>query len=132
MLLNSLNFCKNTIFFDKYVNYRPKIKKMISDKLLLSKFEKRITCFKSKHNVLSQPLTRDELLEVATKSSRLKVSLRVSMDELFGDIDEFNDQVIDRIVSEDSGMTLTDISYKSVGAKGGDIIVRVDSNLEKM
>ena len=101
------------------------------EKVSATKFEEVIS-FRSKHNVLSSPLNDVELRDLATKAGRLKVQVRVPLDEIIDveNMEEFNNLIDDKVLSADATIMLSDMYYKIVGTKDGDAIIRVEAQLE--
>ena len=99
---------------------------------MLNKFNK-IKCFRQEHNVLGAPLTDPELQETATKAGRLKVKVMVDINEMIDaeGMGNFNEVIDDKVLDESATIMLTDLSYKPVGTKNGDIVLSVEAQLEE-
>jgi hypothetical protein len=89
-----------------------------------------ITDYRSKHNVLTAPLTIEELKEAANKFGYISSKLTIELESLIdGDLERLNDEVSERITTSVCG--LMDISYDVAGriASSGEIILKVTAQV---
>lgn len=86
--------------------------------------------FRSDHNVLVAPMSKEDLKENVQKSGRILIKVVVSFNDLLGnDLEWLNDEVSERITGSVAG--LTDIVYYVAGrTPHNEVILKVNANVE--
>lgn len=91
---------------------------------------KHITDYRSKHDILTEPMTEKELKENIRKDGSISAKVLIDFFDLVGnDIEWLNDEVSERITNSVGG--LVDINYNLAGrTTSNEVIVKVTANVE--
>ena len=90
----------------------------------------KITDWRSKHEVLTAPMTEKELKETVSKTNRISAKILVDFNSLVSnDMEWLNDEASERITNSVGG--LVDISYTVAGrTPDNDVIIKVEAEVE--